>query len=304
MSKTLQDRLHDAKVVLAQVHAALERHSTKLPREVEISFRALVDYRTDIDHWLGMLEARAAACRLLDALETQADADDCVPLGAARVQYQHVRFIGVQAYVTTNWALADRIAVMVGRILCTPEAGLNGVNPAQLISHFVTRDKIRRTTAAARFESVRQAFGWPIGLSYAIRNHFVHDGAQIGGSDFFEGPSAASAFRISPDGWDRVEQKVEAESRVDRSCHRAGASWPSTPQDDLRIVLAVCEREMDDALGVLSRLRMWVTAGACGLHGGRGLTEATGARDDCGKFLELPESDSQDACSKRSRWPT
>jgi hypothetical protein len=253
MSKTLQERLRDAKSVLDQVHAALGRHSTRLPREVETLFRALVDYRTEIDHWLGMLEARAASCRLLDALESQADADDCVPLGAARVKYQHVRFIGVQAYVTTNWALADRITGMVGRVLCTPEAGANNVNPAQLVSHFVSRDKTKKTTAAALFESVRQAFGWPIGLSYAIRNHFVHDGAQIGGSDFFEGLSAASAFRISADGWDRVEKKVAAEYRVDRLCHRAGASWPSTPQDDLRVVLAVCEREMDDALGVLLR---------------------------------------------------
>ena len=87
MSKTLQDRLHNAKVVLDHVHAALGRHSTTLPREVETSFRALIDYRTDIDHWLGMLEARAASCRLLAALESQADADDCVPLGAARVKH-------------------------------------------------------------------------------------------------------------------------------------------------------------------------------------------------------------------------
>lgn len=251
MSKTLQERLCDAKSVLDQVHAALGRHSAGLPPEVETAFRALVDYRTDIDHWLGMLEARAAARQLLDALETQADADDCVPLGTARVKYQHVRFIGVQAYVTTNWALAGRITELVGRILCTPEAGRNRVKPAELVSHFINRDNTRKTTAAALFESVRQAFGWPIGLSYAIRNHFMHDGAQIGGSDFFEGPSAAAAFRISADGWDRVEKRAETEYRVERSCHRAGASWPSTPRDDLRIVLTGCEREMDDALGVL-----------------------------------------------------
>jgi len=251
MSKTLQERLGDAKSVLDHVHAALGRHPTGLPQEVETSFRALIDYRTDIDHWLGMLEARAAAHQLLDALETQADADDCVPLGAACVKYQHVRLIGLQASVTTNWALADRITGMVGRILCTPEAGRNSVKPAELVSHFINRDNTRKTTAAALFESVRQAFGWPIGLSYAIRNHFVHDGAQIGGSDFFEGPSAASAFRISADGWDRVEKTAETTHRVDRSCHRVGAGWPSTPRDDLRVVLTVCEREMDDALGVL-----------------------------------------------------
>ena len=251
MTKMLQERLLDAKSVLDHVHVALGRHPAGLPQEVEVAFRRLVDYRTDIDHWLGMLEARAAARQLLDGLETQADTDDCVPLGTARVKYQHVRLIGVQAYVTTNWALADRITGMVGRILCTPEAGRNSVKPVELVSHFINRDNTRKTTAAAFFESVRQSFGWPIGLSYAIRNHFVHDGAQIGGSDFFEGPSAASAFQLSADGWDRVEKRVETDCRVDRSCHRVGANWPSTPRDDLRIVLTVCEREMDDALGVL-----------------------------------------------------
>lgn len=132
MSKTLQERLHDAKSVLDHVYAALGRHSTALPKEVEDSFRALVDYHEDIDHWLRMLEARAAARQLFDALETKADAVDCVLLGTAHVKYQHVRFIGVQAYVTTNWALADRITGMVGRVLCTPAAGLNDVKPAEL----------------------------------------------------------------------------------------------------------------------------------------------------------------------------
>jgi hypothetical protein len=35
------------------------------------------------------------------------------------------------------------------------------------------------------------------------------------------------------------------------SHHRAGPNWPTTPRDDLRVVLDVCEREADDALGVL-----------------------------------------------------
>jgi hypothetical protein len=208
MNKTLGERLRDAKSVLRQVSAALGRHPGGLPTDVEEVFRGLVDYHGDIDHWIGMVEARAAALQLLDALETKADADDCVPLGDARVKYQHVRFIGVQAYVTTTWALADRITGMVGRVLCTPEAGLNGVSPAQLVSHFVQKER-KKTTAAALFESVRQAFGWPIGLSYAIRNHFVHDGGQIGGSDLFAGPSAAAAFRMSADGWERVEKRAE-----------------------------------------------------------------------------------------------
>lgn len=138
---------------------------------------------------------------------------------------------------------------MVSRVLCTPRVGLNPDKPVRLIDHFVKEEK-KQTTTAALFEPVRHAFGWPIGISYAIRNHFVHDGAQFDGCDFFEGAAASAAFRIPVDGWKRVEKQAESYG-IDQSCHRAGASWPSVPTDDLRVVLNFCEREMDDALGVL-----------------------------------------------------
>ena len=68
--------------------------------------------------------------------------------------------------------------------------------------------------------------------------------------DFFDGPTSASRFVISADGWKRIEEKA-ATYGAGPSHHRAGASWPATPRDDLRSVLDVCERETDDALGVL-----------------------------------------------------
>jgi len=191
MSKTLQERLGDAKDMLDQVHAALGRHPGGLPNEVETSFRGIVDFRADIEHWLGLIQARAVAREVLEALESRADADDYVPFGVTRVKYQHVRLVGVQAYLTTNWALADRITGMVGRVLCTPDAGANAMSPAQLVSHFVQKDR-KRMTAGALFESVKRAFGWPIGVSYSIRNHFVHDGAQDCGDELFRGAIAGS----------------------------------------------------------------------------------------------------------------
>ena len=97
---------------------------------------------------------------------------------------------------------------------------------------------------------MRRSFGWPIGLSYAIRNHFIHDGGHLDGNDFFEGSTHESAFRISDPGWGRIEDQAKSYG-VDPSYHRAGALWPGSTKDDLRELLKVCEREMDDALGVL-----------------------------------------------------
>jgi hypothetical protein len=248
MTKTLEIRLRDAKGALDKANAAIARHPGKLAPEVEDLFRNVIQFGGDVEHWIGMLQARSVAAALLVDLEKTADATDCVALGTTRVKFQHVRLIGVQSYMTTTWALADRMTGMIGRVLCPPSAGSNPMNPAQLVSHFVQLEK-GKIPAAVLSKSVRHMFGWPIAISYAIRNHFVHDGAQFGGSDFFDGPAAGAAFRVSADGWERIVEKAESYG-VDSS-HSRSPSWPSTPRDDLRVVLTACEREMDDALGVL-----------------------------------------------------
>ena len=250
MTKTLDDRLRDARSALDQVDAAIRRHPGSIYPELETFVRKIVGYSAEIDHWIGMLDARTAATRFLDGLEMRVDGEDRVSLGAIPVKFQHARLIGVQAYVTTTWALADSITGLVGRILCTVEKGSNeGVRP-QLISHFVQREKAKKSTAAPLFYSLRETFGWPIGLSYSIRNHFVHDGAYVDGYDFFEGPTSASAFKISTDGWDRVVKRAESYG-LDSSQHRGGTGWMTSPQDNLRTVFQQCDLEMDDALGVL-----------------------------------------------------
>jgi hypothetical protein len=248
MSKGLEERLRDAKVELDKTQATMGRHPGKLAHEVEGLFRRVIQFSADVEHWIGLLHARAAAVQLLADLEKGADSEDRVVLGSTRVKFQHARLIGVQSYVTTNWALADRVTGLIGRVICPPNAGANPTSPAQLVSHFVQQEK-GKIPAAVVSKSVRHAYGWPIAISYAIRNHFVHDGAQFDGADFFEGPTARAGFRISEDGWKRVIERAESYG-VEAAHHRA-ASWPVAPRDDLRAMLAACECEMDDALGVL-----------------------------------------------------
>lgn len=145
----------------------------------------------------------------------------------------------------------NRISALVGHVFCTPDASRNERMPTQLVSHFIQRNNTKKKTAAAVFESIRLSFGWPVGISYAVRNHFVHDGAQLAGSDFFAGPTKDSAFRVSADAWNRIEDTAHEAHEVNSSFRRAGATWPATPTDDLRVTLVACEREMDDALGIL-----------------------------------------------------
>lgn len=253
MSKPLDERLRVAKEDLRKIDEVIQhsQHSTRVVQQVLDQIKQVTTFGADIDHWLRLIETRAASRRLLTGLENQADTNDMVELGKVfgSVGYQHLRFIGVQAYLTTTWAIADRIATMAGHILCIKSQLNDPKRPPQLLSHFVGEDT-KSKTAAMAFYSLKPTFGWPIGISYALRNHFCHDGGEVDGTDFFDGPGATSGFRISAVGWDRVEKRAKSYG-VDVTQHRAGPGWPTSPCDDLRAVLDFCERETDDALGIL-----------------------------------------------------
>jgi hypothetical protein len=141
MESSLFQRLKNATATLRKVEAALGRNPNALPDDVETHFRSFLNVRSDIDHWVTMIDARTAAWKLLDGLEMGADTNDLVPFGNTRAKFVHVRLIGVQAYVATNWALADSMMGAVGRVLCTRDAGSNDASPAQLVSHFVLKDR-------------------------------------------------------------------------------------------------------------------------------------------------------------------
>jgi hypothetical protein len=249
MSKPLDERLRVAKEDLVKIDATIQKSARVVPHVLD-EFKRVTAFSSSIDHWIRMLGTRAAARGMLTGLVSQADEMDMVPLGVGRVGFQHARCVGVQAYLATKWAIADRIAMMVGHVLCIRSQLNDPKNPPQLVTHFVREENTKKHTAAMAFYSMKHTFGWPIGISYALRNHFFHDGGELDGTDFFEGPSATSGFAISEVGWKRVEQRA-AEYGVDSGHHRVGAGWPTTPRDDLRVVLDVCEREVDDALGIL-----------------------------------------------------
>jgi len=250
VTKSLERRLSDAKADLIAIDAALVRGAAQLPGTIQTQIQAVSACASDIDHWITLAHAREAARRMLDDLEGAADTDDQVPFGSVRVKFQHARLIGVQAYLAASWALADRIAGMAGRVLCTPQAGSNPIKPPQLNAPFLNADRTKQV-AASIFDSVPRIFGWPIGISYALRNHFIHDGGQLAGANFFHGFNASSRFKISDQGWANLEEKAQTYSVLPVN-QRIPAGWPPALQDDLRVLLDVCETQMDDALGVLA----------------------------------------------------
>lgn len=245
---TLNERLQRASEGLRAVEAALGRLPGRLPVGLEGVVRELTRSHLEIDRWLLSLHAREKGRLILANLDKPINsASEEITAGGVQMHFDEARLFFVHGYLSINWALADRISEFVSRVLCIDSVAKVSRSSAKLTDYFIRDGK---STTSLVYGFSRESFGWPVGLSYAIRNHFAHDCAHRDGWTFFEGPTISSGFRISQDGWDHVQETAQKEYNVDSSHTRAPESWP-WPQDDLRKVLDICHREMDDALGIL-----------------------------------------------------
>ena len=248
--KTLVARIQDAESVLAEIYEVLISSRGNLPEKVINDFHMQIKYRSEISNWRMMIEARSNSMRLMRDLQSLCDHDDFIVLGNSRIKFNVARFMISQSYLSSVWALADSISGACGQALCSAKVGRNLNSPPQIVNHFLN-NKMRTDSISGAFtESIHHSFGWPVAICYAIRNEFIHDGASSTEANFFNGASSLAGFRISDSAWDRIVLKAEA-SNLSASHHRMGSNWPQSPQDDLIKLLEICERELDDALGIL-----------------------------------------------------
>ncbi|MEO0459868.1 MAG: hypothetical protein AAF219_03420 [Myxococcota bacterium] len=250
MTGLLERRLGDSEAVVARVRDLLDQNPDVLCNEESVRDR--LDAGLSLKHLQRMYEARTIARTALDGMEGRANPDEGTVLYAGMdAPFVLTRLLATQAYLSVTWALADLVTGFAGSVLCPPEQGGNPTKPAKLVSHFLVRDRSKKSASAFIHHSLRPRFGWPVSVFYAIRNSFIHDGAQCEGRSLFAGAHARSAFRLSEEGWKRIESCAEDKYKTKKSDRRDQAQWPSDPTRDLREVFRVCESEMDEALNIL-----------------------------------------------------
>ncbi|MBX7096833.1 MAG: hypothetical protein K1X89_03890, partial [Myxococcaceae bacterium] len=206
MTKSLAERLQETRGALKACERSLATSGDRIPGEAQKGLELLLAFQHEIDDLLEALEARAASLALLEGLETHMDdGSGSVAVLRQPVKFQHLRLISMQAYLGIQWSIADRITEFVGRVLL-PKPGPNNKEkerppPIQLLSHFVGGRAEAQSTAGL-IPMVRSTFGWPLAISYELRNVFAHSGGQVEGVDLFAGSHHSAAFQVSKDGWD------------------------------------------------------------------------------------------------------
>lgn len=158
------------------------------------------------------------------------------------------RMMFFNSYLSTTWSIYDSLSEIVGKMLCVDSIAKKQNSRPQLWSEFVRNGG--KSLSSRTSDLIKKNYGWPIAISYAIRNHFIHDGAQKEGKAFLSPVSSINCFEISQEGFSFLEEKVKEEYKMLPEYTLLSDPWP-WHIDNLFEMLNTCHREIDKAMSLL-----------------------------------------------------
>jgi len=256
-AEKLKECLQESATELMNIVTGLEQIkqivSLSLCEKLQDEFKEFEIMANTLASTCDLIDAREYARQLLHNLPSMADPNnDIVDYHGITIPFHAARLLGFQSYLSMTWAVCDSIIPAISLLLFDKTTSKSQSNPPTLINQIIKNNK------TSHFNSVFiiNGYGFPIVVSYIIRNHFVHDGASNCGRDFFAGRSRAYEYKISSidsSGWHFLESQIrEKYSSIKKEHTRLTDMWP-WHQDNLLKLLELCNDEIDEALSCLVR---------------------------------------------------
>lgn len=221
--------------------------STRTLSQESYNFFELSDLLADqLEHAKALVSVREIALNAVIAFPTQVSSTSSGRFSyhGADVMFKQGRYLVLQNYATTTWALYDALAKVAGILCCSDEFARNKQVPVKLYEHFL---KGKICVGARVQEHLKGAYGWPIAVSYKIRNWLVHDGHSHEGVELFkyDSPAVGAEFELSDDAWKVLENLCSPELGRSRL-----QPFPDL-KTNLTQGLETCHQEVDEAVGFL-----------------------------------------------------
>ncbi|WP_204104044.1 MULTISPECIES: hypothetical protein [Spirulina sp. CCY15215] len=252
-TEQLKNRIQNAVNDLRLSANALDSPSSiSLPTICQNRIREFQNIADRLDQIPPIIDAREYARQILQNLRDSSSSDitsDLVEFQGMQLPFSVARLLGFQSYLPITWSICDLVTKEIGKFVCISSDTWKTNKPAKLWEHFVRDNK------ASAFQShffLKESYGFPIGISYAIRNHFVHDAALYDGNSLFESESISNGFQISNTGKKYLQDKMQ-QYKINQNQIRGvnlSHNWYDEHEDLLEL-LELCHRELDDALGCL-----------------------------------------------------
>ncbi len=261
MNTTLSERFGRAEKKLSEVESLLLQNKHRVAQKSYEAFTQLLAARSHLFTWQQELEHREVALALLDQLDSAVDEQGYVTVLNQKQRFIDFRQLCLNGYLGTSWSICDSFCATFGRFLCPAEFGKNNVAPVQLVRSFLRKegkDCWTKSLPGVLSSSLSTAFGWPVAISYEIRNTFAHEGGRVDGRALLRGDHRHEPFGLDPEAWGNLVKKVEP---LQPDSYLNNETWPEDPTADLRAVLKATEREMDATLGILLNSSLYLLEG-------------------------------------------
>ena len=169
------------------------------------------------------------------------------------MDFDTARHLVITSYITTTWAIYDRLANVCGRLAGTSDLGNNPrQNPKACedllgIENKDGKHKSKEMMGFSVHKKIRDAYAWPLNISYKIRNWLVHEGYELGEITLFKSTDIIDGFILNDDAISFFEKKCNHKSDENGSfynCCLDGIEecWPTK---DLYKILKKYNNEID-----------------------------------------------------------
>jgi hypothetical protein len=243
----LENAIQVACVDLTWIYETLARIRTSgtLSDESYRFFELSAELTVQLQHARDMLSVRDVALAAAQTFPTRVgSAPDRFLFSGVEVTFKQGRFLLFQNYLATTWALYDSLAKVSGILCCVDERAKKSSKPIKLPEDFLRGQKC---VGARVHDHLKGSYGWPVGISYAVRNWLVHDGHSQNGVELFKFDSPNSApFEISDGALDKILSKCTEEYKSDRLQTRL-RPFPELHRD-LLVGIEKCNDEVDEAM--------------------------------------------------------
>lgn len=250
--------------------ASTKPSGTALPPKCYEHWQLIASLHASLARTIPLFEARRFAWQVMQSLASNdrelREAQRCsqqLPMKATAVpnftydgvpmDFPLARHFATTGYVCSTWSLYDRLANVCGRLATWKDIPDDPWQDPKLWGNLMGEGN--KTLGGFMIQqSLANAYGWPTGVAYKIRNWLVHDGGDVGRGGFFRGSQITDGFLLHPDAIKYLENccgYMCEKGRINRCCLSAAEEPWST--QDLVLILKKYHGEVDAMLTSLVR---------------------------------------------------
>jgi hypothetical protein len=182
----------------------------------------------NLDETLILFKAREKALELVKSVALSSPLDhvtnlNVIDYNGIEMDFSIARHLAMTSYITTTWAIYDRLANVCGRLAGVMELTENYKQNPKLCEVFLNqKDKL----GFLAHKHIQQSYSWPIRFSYGIRNWLVHEGYELGTVRLFQNNGIVNGFILHDDAIEHFQRHCNYEDdgngKISNSCLSSG----------------------------------------------------------------------------------